>query len=128
MDATSTDEGSLASLAAKLISQGMVYLCPWGPDCKRVHDVFDRVDDDRGGSSEDDFVVTNLYEDEDLDDAVWDAVVAAIPTDAYIETCRAVVAIVVEHPDWSERVETAFADFGAFNEAVLAREASEGVS
>ena len=118
MDATSTYDAKIASLASRLISQGMVDLYAWGPDCKRVHDICDRVDMDRGVSTDDAFVSTAWYDDEDLDEAVWDAV-SLLPSEAYIETCRAVVAIVVDHADWSERVETAFTDFEAFNKAVL---------
>jgi hypothetical protein len=124
MDATSTNDESIASLATKLISQGMVELHAWGPECNRIHDIFDRVEADRGVWTDDAFVSTSWYEDEDLDDAMWGAVYA-VPTDAYIDTCRAVVAIVVDHPEWGERVETAFADFEAFDDAVLAREPSE---
>ena len=121
MDATSVEGIRLAALAKKLLNQGMVYLCAWGPDCGRVHHFFDVALGRCGFEPDDAFVVTDWFDDEDLDDALWYAVTVC-PTDAYIESCRAVVAIVVDQSQWSGRVEAAFADFEAFNEAVLARE------
>jgi hypothetical protein len=119
MDATSVDAERVAALAAKLMNQGMVYLCAWGPGCERVHDIVDGV---RGRRVETDeaFLVTTWHAEEDLDDALWDAVYA-VPTDDYIDTCRAVLAIVVDGADWSERVEAAFTDFEAFDRSRRAR-------
>jgi hypothetical protein len=84
-----------------------------------VHDIFDG---ERGRRVETDeaFVVTTWHDKEDLDDALWDAVYA-VPTDDYIDTCRAVLAIVVDGADWSERVEHAFTDFEAFDKTVVVR-------
>jgi hypothetical protein len=124
MDARSVDRDEIGALAKKLIDQGMVYLCAWGPDCKRVHDVFDVAKAGRV-ETDDAFVLTDWFEEEDLDDALWDAVFAP-PAEAYIDTCRAVVAIVVDQPGWSERVEAALGDFQSFNERVLARDGKRG--
>jgi hypothetical protein len=75
----------------------------------------------RRGQDDDDFVPIDWYDDEDLDDAIWD-VVMAHPADAYAETCQAVLAIVVAQPEWRDRVRAAFADFDALSAALLERE------
>jgi hypothetical protein len=75
----------------------------------------------RRGQADDDFVPIDWYDDEGLEDAVWGAVMAH-PVDAYDETCRAVLAIVVRQPEWRDRVRAAFADFDAFSAALLERE------
>ena len=126
MDATSVDADQVAALAVKLLNQGVVYLCAWGPDCERVHDIFDG-ERGRRAETDDAFLVTTWHDEEDLDDALWFAVFAA-PSDDHIDTCRAVLAIVVDQPEWSERVEAALTDFDAFNQEVLAREAGNGIS
>jgi hypothetical protein len=119
MDATSVDARALARLADQLMNQGMVYLNAWGPGSEQVHDTFDG-ERSRRDETDDAFVVTDWFDEEDLDDAIWDAVFA-VPADAYIETCTSVVAIVVDQSDWSGRVEAAFSDFGRFDENVLSR-------
>jgi hypothetical protein len=121
MDASSVERDRIASLARKLMDQGMVYLHAWGSDSRRVHGIFDEVEEDRGVSTDDAFVVTDDHEGDDLDDALWDAVMAP-PTDAYIDSCRAVVAIVVDQSEWKDRVKRAFEDFDSFNEEILDRD------
>ena len=128
MDATHVDQAGVTALANKLLDQGMVYLCAWGPGSSRVHDIFDDVEIERDVSTDAAFLMTTWHEGEDLDDALWFAVVSAIPAEDYIETCRAVLAIVIDQPEWRERVVTALADFKAFDKEVLAREAASDVS
>jgi hypothetical protein len=128
MDAAHVDRDRIAALGKKLIDQGMVYLCTWGPGCNRVHDIFDEVEIERDVSTDDAFLMTTWHEDEGLDDALWFAVVTALPAEGYIETCRAVLAIVVDKPEWSNRVETALTDFERFNNEILARESANDVS
>jgi hypothetical protein len=120
MDGTTVAAGRVATFANKLMDQGMVFVCAWGPACERVHDIVD-VERTRRTETDDRFISTTWHGDEDLDDAVWFAVAAEVPSDAYIETCRAVIAIVVDQPEWSQRVEAALADFEAFSDAILRR-------
>jgi hypothetical protein len=39
--ALSVDE--ISRIAEKFLDAGLRYLCAWGPDCERVHDIFDEV-------------------------------------------------------------------------------------
>jgi hypothetical protein len=101
----------------------MASLCAWGPDCARVHDAFDAVDAERT-STDDAYTNTTWHDDEDLDDALWYALVADMPPEAYVDSCRAILAIAVGRRDWADRIERAFADSGRFIEEVLARDPS----
>ena len=120
MDASAVQDERLSALARKLLDQGMAYFCGWGPGCSRVHDVVDMeiVQRDLPESAD---VMTTWHENEDLDDALWFAAFAA-PADDYTETCRAVLAIVVDQPEWSARVEADLRNFEAFNDRVLSRD------
>jgi hypothetical protein len=120
MDARGIATERLKALARKLTSQGMAELCAWGPECSRVHDAFDLVDPEFT-STDDAFTGTTWHEDEDLDDALWYALFAALPSEAYVDSCRAILAI-VDRSEWAERIERAFADPKIFNDEVLARE------
>src|SRR6266545_3152384 len=121
MDARAVESDRIASFANRLIAQGMVYLCAWGPACERVHDIFDEVDIERG-STGDAFLMTTWHEVEELDDALWFALFATNPGEDYIDTCRAVLAVVIDHPEWGEQVKARLADVDRFNNEVLAGE------
>lgn len=42
-DARESDEVRVGQLARKLLSAGAVYICIWGPDCRRVHEIIGRT-------------------------------------------------------------------------------------
>ena len=121
MDAKGAGADEIAGLARKLVAQGMVYLCAWGPDCERVHDIFDEVRDEEE-SGEDAIVMTTWHADDDLDDALWDSLFNALPVDAFIDSCKAFVAVIVDHAEWADEVAAALSDVDQFNHRVLARE------
>jgi hypothetical protein len=98
----------------------MAYFCGWGPDCSRVHDVVD-MEVVRRDLPDDAHVMTTWHDEEDLDDALWFAQFA-LPDDDYIDTCRAVLAIVVDQPEWSARLEADLRDFEAFNDRILSQD------
>jgi hypothetical protein len=45
-----------------------------------------------------------------------------MPPEAYVDSCRAILAIAVGRRDWADRIERAFADSGRFIEEVLTRD------
>jgi hypothetical protein len=122
MDASAVESDRISSFANRLIAQGMVYLCAWGPDCKRVHDIVDDLRSERP-ETDDAFVATDWFEDEDLDEALWCAVFSAYPSEDYMESCGAVLAIVVDNPEWRRHVEARLIDMDHFNDEMLAQEA-----
>jgi hypothetical protein len=42
-DSSGLSADDIGRLAEKLLNQGLRYLCAWGPDCERVHDIFDEM-------------------------------------------------------------------------------------
>jgi len=100
-DARSGAEEALRALAERTLAQGLVYLCAWGPDCKRVHDLFERAivarEEERG---DDDTVMTTWHEDESLEEAAWYFAHVASPSPGYAERCRAMVVAAVGNEEW----------------------------
>lgn len=121
MDATEASSEEIANAARKLLSQGMVYVCVWGPDCERVHDTFDRVAVETG-HIDDATLMSSWHSDEDLEDALWSSLFTAVPGDAFIDSCKALVAVVVGKMNWADDIAAALSDVDQFNHRVLARE------
>ncbi len=65
----STDD--IADVAERLLRQGLRYLCAWGPDCQRAHDIFDEVYVGAGDSPYDFDLMTTWHEDESIGEALW---------------------------------------------------------
>ncbi len=40
-DASKTTTDSIYDFARKVVELGMAYVCSWGEDCERIHDIFD---------------------------------------------------------------------------------------
>jgi len=128
LDATGVPEAKIRAFADKMATQGVVYVCTWGPGCTQVHGIFDlalyvdneelRRDADEHGS----VIMTTWHEDEDLDEALYDAVFVSWPHDRYEEKCDAVLAVTVGSPAWASQVRTRLGDSDALQEDVLARE------
>ena len=106
VDATGFGRDELERFARKLLRQHAAYFCVWGPDCERVHDVFDEVRDRDAPAP----VTTTWHADDTLDQAVWFALYTACPHDQFIETCTATVFVVVGSNEWAEQVRRALAD------------------
>jgi hypothetical protein len=111
VDASGLPDPILESFARKLLSQHAAYVCIWGPDCERVHDVVDAVRDrDHPGGEDDAVVMTTWHADDTLDQALWFALYTACPHDQLIETCGATVCIVVGRKDWAGDIRAALSD------------------
>jgi hypothetical protein len=110
----------LAELAQELLDAGCVYMCSWGPDASRIHDVFDEkiVEAELAGRPYvEDLLMTAWHAEESLDDALWCAVFVAFPPE---EEARAVLAVC--DPEWSGEIESRFADSEQWNAQVLKAE------
>ena len=118
LDATRFTDDQLVEFTGKLIAQGCVYSCSWGPDCSRVHDCFDTADLERvNWLADDSIVMSTWHEDESLDEALWFAVFAAYNDDAETD---AVLAI--SQAEWATQIEERFADPEQLNEDVVSED------
>src|SRR6267154_1524167 len=43
VDASQGPDETIAAAADAILTNGLASLCVWGPDCERVHDIFDEV-------------------------------------------------------------------------------------
>ncbi len=107
LDARQMTDELLGDFARKLLNQGCVYSCSWGPDCERVHDSFDTGDLERSNwSAEGPIVMTTWHEDESLDEALWFSVFATSNDD--FEKITGVLAI--SEGTWADEIESRLAD------------------
>jgi len=111
-DAKSASDDTIGRFADAALDDGCVYLCAWGPDCDRVHDLFDTkiVDRELAGETRNALaVMTTSHGRETLDEAIEFLTSAAWPDDAFAETCRSALVAVVGN---SGRVESIRDRFG----------------
>lgn len=102
-DATSVPTSVISTFAEMALTSGAVYLVAWGPDCERVHDIFDethvlmKVEQPNLPR-----VMTTWHADESLDEALWYFVDLAQPLEP--DTARDWLAVSVERSDWSDQI------------------------
>lgn len=92
-DATGMAVKTLAALAEASISRGACWVSTWGPDCERVHDIFDEVAVG-DGLAEPASVLTTWHDDEPLSETLsffWDS--AFCPGDRESGPLRLVIAV-----------------------------------
>jgi hypothetical protein len=105
MDARPMSVDEVSNIANWALDQGAVYLCAWGPDCERVHDIIDEVLVDRNpGETDEDVIMTTWHDDETLEEALWFAVNNAFAVGNYEQTCMTLVTVTVANQDWGSRI------------------------
>ena len=105
IDARPMSVDEVSNIANWAFDQGAVYLCVWGPDCERVHDIMDEVLADRNfNETDEDVVMTTWHDDETLEEALWFAVNSAFAVGAYEQTCKTLVAVTIENQDWGSQI------------------------
>jgi len=109
MDAQSIDSGQIGDLAEKMADKGLAYLCAWGPDCERVHDIFDEIEVQRDLEKEDDSVImTTWHSDESLEECLWFFVNSAFPDSAYEQSCKDWIIAPLGNEEWEKLIRDAF--------------------
>lgn len=87
------------TLAAEgLLGTGARYICCWGPDCERFHDMCDECSYELG--SLDEVVMTTSHSQDSWEEALWFATHSAIPDEAYPEAAASVAVVVVGNTAW----------------------------
>jgi len=118
-DARQASAAEVRAVAERLLGAGCVYAVCWGPDCERVHDIFDEADLARRPDGP--WVMTTWHSNEPLSEAIWFALFSAWPDDAFADGCRSVVGVSVGSPAWAAELRAAFAAPREFSAGVLAR-------
>ncbi len=112
MDGSQATDEELKTIAGDLIQAGCVYICCWGPDCERVHDLIDQ--EDLALHPEGPWNMTTWHPDVPLSEALWFSINSAWPGSAFDERTHAVVGVSFKNEAWSDLVAEAFSDPGRF--------------
>lgn len=113
-DARPLSDGQMYRLAVGLLSGGAVYLCAWGPSCERVHDIFDDAVLMSETSQAEESVVMTTWHDGPLDDALLFLLTGTRPAEAYADSCRANLVVVIGDAPGAEVVRRALTDPSQF--------------
>lgn len=117
-DGTRLADKDVFALSRRLIDAGCAYLCCWGRDCERIHDLFDREWIDNGFDPESsDTIMTSWHTNDPLDDLIEHAIWFTEPTDKYQSQCRSVVALVIDDVESASRIKDVFNDPADFSYA-----------
>jgi hypothetical protein len=107
MDAGPIRADDLQSFCSRLLQLGCAYLCAWGPDCERVHDIMDeRVVGENPPESYIGCVMTTWHADESLEEALWFLLFCTSPDETYAaDGCDVDLIISVGSGPWSAAIE-----------------------
>jgi hypothetical protein len=112
-DSSAVHTDIVGDVAEHLFARGLIYVCVWGPDCERVHDIFDEVYVGDASSVPDHSFTSTWHDDEPLDEALWFFLQCAIPDEADLSS-SSFVAVTVGNADWAASVQHALADTSDF--------------
>ena len=112
-DARGVSVAVIGAVAERLLRAGCAYICCWGPDCERVHDIFDESDLHLRPHGP--WCMSTWHSDEPLAEAIWFALFSAWPDGAFADGCRSVVGVSVGSPEWGTELRAAFAAPGEFS-------------
>ena len=108
-DATDVTGEDISIIARKLLQAGAVYLCVWGPDCERVHDI---IDDEQVAAdpneTDDNVVMTTWHSKEPLSEAIFFALENSEAARDYTDDCRSTIGISIGSTAWAKEIRQAF--------------------
>jgi hypothetical protein len=117
MNAIGVEDDSILQGAKKLLSQGLACLCTWGPDCERVHDLFDIAAREINSQlSGDDVIMTSWHSDESMGEALWYFVNAAFVTEKFEKTCKDWIIAPISNLEWEQQIPTTIAQMNTISE------------
>jgi hypothetical protein len=106
MDARDVPAGEIGKFCVRLLQLGCAYLCTWGPDCERVHDIMDEeIVGDNPPQSSWGYVMTTWHSKESIADALDFFFNCTIPDETYApDGCDCAVIISVGSGNWVETI------------------------
>jgi len=121
-DARGVPDETIFALAQRLIRAGLSYIVAWGPDCERVHDVFDDADITENPESNtpetSTVIMSTWHNDESIEQPLWFALYNACPAGSYESTTVSTVAAVVANEPWAKAVHAYLDDLSSLNKVV----------
>jgi len=117
MNAKGVPDDSILEGAKKLVSGGLACLCAWGPDCERVHDLFDDAALEVGAAlSGDDTIMTTWHSDESLEEALRFFVEDAFVTSGFEGTCKDWIIAPISNPVWERLIQSKIGQINSTSE------------
>jgi hypothetical protein len=118
MDPQSIADEKVKDFAKSLFSRGLASFSAWGPECEKVHDLFDAADAEvhPGKPTCEDFIMTTWHSRESLKSALWGFVHAGMTASNYEQTCKEWIIAVLENPAWEEEIRTSFSKINTLSE------------
>jgi hypothetical protein len=111
-DAVTVSVDLLARVGESFLDAGLVVVCVWGPDCERVHDVFDEVYVGDGTIERDSPMISTWHDDESLEDVVeFFALNGRYLSDETEPVSQ--LAIAVANPEWASHIDRVLSRFAA---------------
>ncbi len=117
-DARSVHTDTIVRAADRMLSSGLRYVCAWGPDCERVHDIFDEVHAGNGTGDPAFTLMITWHSNESLEEALWFFIANAFPVDAGTGAASH-LAVTVDRADWTATVDTSLSNLSAFTTRML---------
>lgn len=108
LDALRIEDQRISAIAKALMSRGLAGVSVWGPDCSRVHVLFDIERDP--DETDERVVVTTWHADEPLSEAVCYFDLCAYPSSDFEHDCKDWIAIAVDNQLWEANIRTALID------------------
>jgi hypothetical protein len=104
-NAETLKDDEILQSAGNLVEMGLAYLCAWGPDCERVHDLFDIAAGPKNDKlSGDDVIMTSWHARDTLVEALWFFVHAAFPTQCFEMSCTDWIIAPIGNPEWEKEI------------------------
>lgn len=106
-DATKLSDEQILHAAEQIVPMGLCYLCAWGPGCKRMHDLFDRVAIPFEATTQNPFqkvIMTTWHDDESLRKATWFFQNCAWPPESNGPDDVAWLAVSINNRLWSNKI------------------------
>ena len=102
-DARDLADETILRLARTSTKQGLAYLCAWGPDCERVHDMFDSYKVEVDPECER-LIMTTWHDNETLEEGLWYFAHCAFAEEVFERNCQSWLAVSVRKPNWENRI------------------------
>jgi len=120
MDGREETVGDLDNIPKRLIEEGLVYLCTWGKDCARIHDIFDKAAIQKETESKKELtIMTTWHNDESIDETLWYFLYNTLPDEEYYEICKTAYIVSVANDEWKKQLENGLSDIKALVKRVV---------
>ena len=101
-DVTEVLSAVIGKFVDSLLDSGAVYICCWGPECERFHDIIDEELAAKNLNKENKPVImTTWHDDEELTEVIEFGLTSTEPDEAFSSECNAFVAISVGSMYWA---------------------------